>query len=278
MNNGSDTAAIRLDGKVAVVTAGANGIGEGAAMAIARFGGDVVIADNDTVNGERVAAAVRALGRRALFVPTDVNHTDQIASMIEAAVTHFGRLDILVNNAGGSRRVDFMTQSERSWRRHIDLNLVSMLAATQAAAQVMIAAGNGGTIINVASTEGLRAAPGYAVYAACKAGMVSFTRSMALELSGHGIRVHALAPDMIETPGLKPYFDNASDSMNAARDRYIPLARLGSIEEIGNVVVFLSSSMSSYLNGLTVPVDGGATASAGWTRSPADGAWNLYHG
>ncbi|MES2898963.1 MAG: SDR family oxidoreductase [Pseudomonadota bacterium] len=270
--------AIRLDGKVAIVTAGANGIGEGAAMAIARFGGDVVIADNDAVNGERVAQAVRLLGRQALFVPTDATHTDQIAAMIDAAVARFGRLDILVNNAGGSRHVDFLDQSERSWRRHIDLNLVSMLAATQGAAKAMIAAGHGGTIINVASTEGLRAAPGYAVYAACKAGMVSFTRSMALELSAHGIHVHALAPDMIETPGLKPYFDNASAAMNAARDRYIPLARLGSIEEIGNVIVFLASPMASYLNGLTVPVDGGATASAGWTRSPVDGRWNLYHG
>jgi NAD(P)-dependent dehydrogenase (short-subunit alcohol dehydrogenase family) len=270
--------AIRLDGKVAVITAGANGIGEGAAMAIARFGGDVVIADIDAANGERVAGAVRALGRQALFVPTDVTDTAQIDAMIAATIERFGRLDILVNNAGGSRRVDFMTQSERSWRRHIDLNLISMLAATQAAATAMIKAGNGGTIVNVASTEGLRAAPGYAVYAACKAGMVSFTRSMALELSNHGIRVHALAPDMIETPGLSPYFDEASPEMNAARDRYIPLARLGSIEEIGNVVVFLASSMSSYLNGLTVPVDGGATASSGWTRSPKDGSWNLYHG
>ena len=270
-------AAIRLDGKVAVVTGGANGIGEGAVMAIARFGGDVAIADIDTVNGERVASSVRALGRKALFIHTDVADTGQISAMISQAAAHFGRLDILVNNAGGSRQVDFMAQSERSWRRHIDFNLVSLLAATQAAAQAMIEFGNGGTIINIASTEGLRAAPGFAVYAACKAGMISFTRSMALELSAHEIHVHALAPDMIATPGLSPYFDNASDAMNAARDRYIPLARLGSIDEIGNVIVFLSSSMASYLNGLTVPVDGGATASAGWTRSPKDGAWNLYH-
>lgn len=271
-------ASISLGGKVAIVTGGANGIGEGAVMAIARFGGDVVIADNDAINGARVAAAVHALGRQALFLPTDVTCTEQVTAMIGKAAEHFGRLDILVNNAGGSRKVDFLQQSERSWRRHIDLNFVSMLAATQAAAQAMIEFGNGGAIINIASTEGLRAAPGFAVYAACKAGMISFTRSMALELSGHGIRTHALAPDMIDTPGLRPYFDNASEAMNAARDRYIPLARLGSIEEIGNVVVFLASSMASYLNGLTMPVDGGATASAGWTRSPADGAWNLYHG
>lgn len=271
-------ATFRLDGKVAIVTAGANGIGEGAALGIARFGGHVVIADNDAVNGERVAAAVRALGQQALFIATDVTHTEQVEAMVAQAVAHFGRLDILVNNAGGSRHVSFLDQSERSWRKHIDLNFVSMLAATQAGAQAMIKAGNGGTIINVASSEALRAAPGFAVYAACKAGMVSFTRSMALELADQGIRAHVLAPDMIETPGLKPYFDNASDAKNAARDRYIPLARLGTIDEIGNVVVFLASGMSSYLNGLTIPVDGGALASSGWIRSPADGSWNLYHG
>ncbi|WP_076590833.1 SDR family NAD(P)-dependent oxidoreductase [Herminiimonas arsenitoxidans] len=270
--------AIRLDGKVAFITGGANGIGEGAAMNIARYGGDIAIADNDAKNGERVAAAVRALGRKAIYIPTDVMHTEQIDSAVKQTATHFGRLDILVNNAGGSRRVSFLEQSERSWRKHIDLNFISMLTATQAAAGAMISAGNGGTIINIASSEALRAAPGYAVYAACKAGMVSFTKSMSLELANHDIHVHALAPDMIKTPGLSPYFDLASAEMNAARDRYIPLARLGSTDEIGNVIVFLASGMASYLNGLTIPVDGGALASSGWTRSPTTGEWNLYHG
>jgi len=268
---------IRLDHKVAFITGGANGIGEGAALSIARFGGHVAIADNDSGNGERVAAAVRALGQQALYIPTDVMHPEQIEVAIAQTVARFGRLDILVNNAGGSRRVPFLEQSARSWRKHIDLNLMSTLTATQAAAAAMIAAGNGGTIINIASSEALRAAPGYAVYAACKAGMVSFTKSMSLELASHGIHVHALAPDMIETPGLKPYFDLASAEMNAARDRYIPLARLGSVDEISNVVVFLASGMASYLNGLTIPVDGGALASSGWTRSPVTGEWNLYH-
>lgn len=269
---------IRLDHKVAFITGGANGIGEGAAMNIARHGGHVAIADNDEQNGARVVAAIRALGRDALYIPTDVMHTDQVIAAINLAAAHFGRFDILVNNAGGSRRVPFLEQKERSWRKHIDLNFISMLAATQSAAAAMIAAGNGGTIINVASSEALRAAPGYAVYAACKAAMVSFTKSMALELAAHGIHAHALAPDMIATPGLNPYFDLASAETNAARDRYIPLARLGSTDEIGNVIVFLASDMASYLNGLTIPVDGGALASSGWTRSPATGEWHLYHG
>jgi NAD(P)-dependent dehydrogenase (short-subunit alcohol dehydrogenase family) len=269
---------IALGDQVAFITAGANGIGEGIAMNAARFGAHVVIADIDTDNGERVAAAVRLLGREALFVRTDVTDSAQVAAAVERTTERFGRIDLLANNAGGSRRTAFLQQSERSWRRHIDLNFLSMLAVTQAATKVMIAGGRGGTIVNIASSEALRAAPGYAVYAACKAAMVSFSRTMALELADHGIRVHALAPDMIDTPGMRPYFAAASAAELAARDRYIPLGRLGTPDEFGAVVVFLASKMSSYLTGLTVPVDAGASASSGWTRSPTTGEWNLYHG
>ncbi|PWK91918.1 SDR family NAD(P)-dependent oxidoreductase [Fulvimonas soli] len=267
---------ILVTDQVAIVTGGANGIGEGIALTLARFGADVAIADVDTEKGRQVVAAIQALGRRALLVPTDCADTGQIRSMVEQAAGHFGRLDILVNNVGGSRQTDFLEQSERSWKRHIDLNLVSMLAATQASARAMIAGGRGGTIINIASSEGLRAAPGYAVYAACKAGMISFTRTMALELSEHAIRVFALAPDMLVTPGLQPYYDAATPGEAAARDRYIPLGRLGKVEEIGSVAVFLASRMASYLTGVTLPVDAGTLASSGWTRL-ASGGWALYH-
>lgn len=269
---------ISLDDKVAVVTGGANGIGEGAALSIARFGGNVVIADVDAENGERVASAVQALGQQALFVNTDVRHTDQIAAMVDQAARHFGRVDILVNNVGGTRHRHFLEQNEDNWRRLIDFNFVSMLASTQAAARVMAAGKRGGCIVNVASSESLRAAPGFAVYAACKAAMVSFTRSMALELAQDGIRTFALAPDMIETPGLKPFLDSASEAVIAARNRYIPLGRLGRLNEIGNVIAFVASDMASYLTGVTIPVDAGAIASSGWTRSPTDGVWGLYHG
>jgi len=267
----------RLDNQLALVTAGANGIGEGIALAVARQGADVAIADVDAVNGERVAEAVRALGRRALFVATDMSDSTQIRAAVQQVAETFGRIDILANNAGGGRPVAFMDQSERSWRRHIDLNLISMLTTTQAAAAVMISGKRGGTIVNVASSEALRAAPGYAVYAACKAGMVSFTRSMALELANHGIRVHALAPDMIDTPGLRPYYAQASEAEVEARNRYVPMGRLGTMDEAGDVVAFLASGMASYLNGVTIPVDGGATASHGWTREPGTRRWVLHH-
>lgn len=268
---------IRLDHKVAFITGGAGGLGAGIAENLANFGARVAIADVDAAAGERLVAAIREKGGDALFVPTDVNHSEQIVAAVERAAEHFGRLDILVNNAGGVRRTPFLEQTEKSWRKHIDFNLISTLTATQAAAKVMIAGGRGGTIVNIASSEGLRAAPGFAVYAACKAGMISFTRSMALELAEHGIRVHALAPDMILTPGLKPYFDAVGEAGTAARNRYIPMGRLGSTDELAGVVIFLVSSLASYVTGLTLPVDGGAIASSGWTRSPQTGAWDLYH-
>lgn len=268
---------IRLDGQVAFVTAGANGLGAGIARALCAYGCKVMIADIDQQRGEQLATQLQDEGHTARYIAVDVTQSAALRDAIEQCVGQYGRLDILVNNAGGVRQQAFTEQSEASWRKHLELNFMSMLTATQAAARAMIAGQRGGSIINIASSEGLRAAPGYAVYAACKAGMISFTRSMALELSGHGIRVHALAPDMIETTGLKRWFDAASEAANAARDRYIPMGRTGSPEELANVVVFLCSRMSSYTTGLTIPVDGGAIASSGWTRSPHNGEWNLYH-
>jgi NAD(P)-dependent dehydrogenase (short-subunit alcohol dehydrogenase family) len=153
---------------------------------------------------------------------------------------------------------------------------MSVLLTTQAVAPHIIQGGRGGAIINVASTEALRAAPGFAVYAACKAGVVSFTKTMALELAAHNIRSFALAPDMISTPGLAPLMNASAPEQQAARDRYIPNGRMGLPEEFGRVVAFLASDLASYLNGVTLPVDAGATAAAGWYRNP-DNQWCLYH-
>jgi NAD(P)-dependent dehydrogenase (short-subunit alcohol dehydrogenase family) len=278
-----DPSDILLTDQAAVVTGGGGGIGRAIALALAAVGADIVIADVIPERCEETAQRVRELGRRALPVPTDVMETDQIRALIEKATGEFGRLDILVNNAGGVSYRAFLDQSERSWRRHIDLNLVSMLAATSAAVPVMIKGGRGGSIINVTSIEAERAAPNYAVYSACKAGMNNFTRTMAVELSEHGIRVNAIAPDMTDTPGLRgnrtgpvdpSIWTQPTPERQQASNRRIPLGRPGVDVECGRAAVFLASQMSSYVTGVILPVDGGTWASSGWMRNAA-GEWTL---
>ena len=277
---------ILLTDQVAVITGGGGGIGRAIALAYASVGAHIVIADIVPERCEETAARAREMGRQALAVPTDVADTNQVRTLIESADSHFGRIDILVNNAGGVSRKPFIEQSERSWRRLIDLNLVSMLAATSAVAPIMIRGKRGGSIVNVSSIEASRAAPNYAVYAACKAGMLNFTRTMALELAEHGIRVNAIAPDYTVTPGVRGNLTGPVNpaswiqptaKQDEATARRIPLGRAGIDTECGNVAVFLSSAMSSYITGTVIPVDGGTWASSGWVRDQG-GKWSLTGG
>lgn len=272
-----------LAGQVAVITGGGGGIGRAMALGLASAGADIVIADIVPERCEETAQRVESLGRRALGLPVDVSATDQVSQLVERSREHFGRIDILVNNAGGVNPRPFLQQSERSWRRHIDLNLVSMLAATSAAVPVMIEGGRGGAIINVASIEASRAAPNYAVYGACKAGMLNFTRTMALELADENIRVNAIAPDYTVTPGVRgnvtgpvdpATWYEPSEAHEAATARRIPLGRTGVDHECGSLAVFLASRMSRYVTGAVIPIDGGSWASSGWLRD-SSGQWTL---
>ncbi|MDP3905999.1 SDR family NAD(P)-dependent oxidoreductase [Novosphingobium sp.] len=276
----------RLDGQVAFVTGAGGGIGRAIALGLAAAGADVALFEIIPERARETAARIAELGRQALVLPGDAMDAEALRSAIAATDARFGRLDVLVNNAGGVSGRPFLEQSERSWRRHIDINLVSMLAATHAAAPIMVREGRGGAILNVASIEAERAAPNFAVYGACKAGMVSFTKSMAVELSGHGIRVNCIAPDHTVTPGnqgnragpvdpaswRKPAPDEA-DAMN----RLIPLGREGNDTECGDVAVFLCSSLASYVTGAVLPVDGGTSAAGGWVRG-RNGKWTLNEG
>ncbi len=278
-----DPADILLTDQVGIVTGGGGGIGQGIALGLARFGADVVVIDVEPDRCATTQAAVEALGRRAVGIACDVMDTAALTSAIAQAQETFGRLDILVNNAGGVRGGPFLTQPETSVRRHVEINLFSMLFATQAAAGLMIEGGRGGTIVNVASIEALRAAPNFAVYAACKAGMSSFTKTMALELAEHGIRVNCIAPDHTITPGnrgnrqgpVEPATWADSDSDEWAR--VVPLGREGVVAECASTAVWLCSAMSNYVTGITVSVDGGTWASSGWLRKP-EGGWTYNPG
>lgn len=273
---------IDLSGKVAFVTGGGGGIGRASALALAAAGANVAVIDVIPERCDELCKMVRAFGRKALGIPGNVMDTAALTDSINAAATEFGRLDLLVNNAGGVTWRAFADLTEKNWRRHIDLNLVSNLAATSAAIPHMIAAG-GGAIINVTSIEASRAAPGYAVYAACKAGINNLTRTLAVELSEHGIRVNAIAPDFTVTPGTMGNFTGPVDEstwprMDGERGeilrRRIPAGRAGIDHECGSLVAFLASPLASYITGTIIPVDGGTWASGGWIRSDS-GKWVL---
>jgi NAD(P)-dependent dehydrogenase (short-subunit alcohol dehydrogenase family) len=273
---------ISLAGKVALVTGGGGGIGQAAALSLAAAGADVAIIEIVPERCDEMVVLFEAMGRKALAIVANVMDRDAVIAAVDQTAAHFGRLDILVNNAGGVTWRPFAQLQPKNWQRHIDMNLISNLAATSAAIPHMIAAG-GGSIIAVTSIEASRAAPGYAVYAACKAGINNLTRSLAVELSEHGIRANAIAPDSTRTPGMSGVFDGSADParwpapsperLETIRRR-IPLGRQGMAEECGDLIAFLASPLASYITGAIIPIDGGTWASGGWIRD-RDGKWVL---
>jgi NAD(P)-dependent dehydrogenase (short-subunit alcohol dehydrogenase family) len=277
-----DPSDILLTDQVAVVTGGGGGIGQGCSLGLAKFGAHVAVLDSEPSRCEATAAAIARLGRQSAGIVCDVTDSDQIRAALQQAHERFGRIDILVNNAGGVRGGRFLTQPERSIRRHVEINLISMFIASQEAARYMVEAGRGGSIVNVTSIEGSRGAPMFAVYAACKAGMINFTRTLALELAEHSIRVNCIAPDHTVSPGARGNRTGPVEPANwpdSSEDwaRLVPLGREGIVEECASAVIWLSSKMADYVTGVNIPVDGGTFASSGWLRDPA-GGWTLNPG
>lgn len=262
--------AASLDGRVAVVTGGGSGIGRGIATAFAEFGAKVAIWEKDAHTAESAAAEARGLACVA-----DVRDADQVDAALAVTVEKLGVPTVLVNNAGGVFWSSVLDTTPNGWDALIRSNLTHVLLCTQRVARAMVDATQGGSIINVTSIEGFRAAPGYAAYAAAKAGVVNFTKTAALELAPHGIRVNGLAPDLTATEGIaamsEPGFEERAGLM-------IPMGRVGHVDETAGAAVFLASELSSYVTGQTLHVDGGTAAASGWYHHPGDGHYILAAG
>jgi NAD(P)-dependent dehydrogenase (short-subunit alcohol dehydrogenase family) len=260
----------RLEGKVAIVTGGASGIGEASCLRFAAEGAAVVVADRDGSGAQRVAASIADAGGRAVPVTVDVTSEDDVAAMVAAAAP-LGPLDVLFANAGiaGSGRAGDLSRD--AWQRVIDVNLTGVWLCARAVLPAMVERG-AGSIINQASVGGLVGVGGIAAYAAAKAGVIGLTRQMAVDYGPDGIRVNAICPGTVPTPlvrrtyeaggGFASGVDEALDfdaMMEKARVRF-PLGRYGSVDDIASIAVYLASDESRWTTGTAIPVDGGMTA------------------
>ncbi|MDT5147086.1 MAG: 3-oxoacyl-[acyl-carrier protein] reductase [Mycobacterium sp.] len=261
-----DPSDILLTGRVAVVTGAGSGIGRGIAAGMAAFGAQVAIWERDPETCARAAESIGALG-----VVTDVRDSAQVDAALQRTA-ELGPVTILVNNAGGVFSSPLLDTSENGWDALYKANLRHVLLCTQRIARQLVSAGRPGSIISVTSIEGVRAAPGYAAYAAAKAGVINYTKTAALELAPHGIRVNAIAPDITLTEGLARLGGEAALS---TMGDVVPLGRPGHVDEIAGAAVFLASDMSAYLTGQTLHVDGGTHAAAGWYHDPRTGDYRL---
>jgi 3-oxoacyl-[acyl-carrier protein] reductase len=258
---------ILLTGKVAVVTGGGAGIGRGVAAGLTSFGARVAIWEKDMDSCQAAADEIGAVG-----IPTDVRDGDQVDAALARTVSELGSPQILVNNAGGVFWSSILDTSDNGMDALYRANLRHVLICTQRVARQMVASGGGGSIINVTSIEGVRAAPGYAAYAAAKAGVINFTKTAALELALEGIRVNALAPDITMTEGMMQV---APEGFEQGVGLTVPMGRAGHVDEMAAAAVFLASDMASYITGQTIHVDGGTQAAGGWWHHPDTGAYNL---
>jgi 3-oxoacyl-[acyl-carrier protein] reductase len=243
---------ILLTDRVAVVTGAAVGIGRAIALAMARFGAHVALCDRDAEALAATERDVAATGRTALSAVLDVRDRELVNGFVASVGARFGAVDVLVNNAGGGFMAPFLEVSEKGQDALMRENFTQVTHCIRAAVPLMTS--GRGSIINVTSIEAHRAGPGFAVYSAMKAALVSLTKSLALELGEQMIRVNCIAPDVIPTPGIGEV---------AVRT---PLPRAGDVDDVAGAAVYLASDLARFVTGATIHVDGGNWAAGGWRR------------
>lgn len=255
-----------LDGKVAVVTGGGDGIGGAISRLFAEHGAKVEIAEIDPERAERKQTEITDAGGTACAHVVDVRVDDEVAGFAETVVAEHGGVDVLVNNVGDYRPlVRFSRSTPDSWDAMYQVNLRHFFAVTRAFLDPMIESG-GGSIVNVHSVEGMRGYPGEPVYGAMKAAVAHFTTCLAVEQGRHGIRVNGIGPDLTQSPQV----DYAPVSeYDAMWESWAPVGRLGWPEDQARAALFLASDLSSFVTGHNIPTDGGTKAGGGWFWSPS---------
>lgn len=247
-----------LQGKTALVTGAARGLGRAISLALAHAGADVALGLRDVNTGEDLAQEIQKLGRKAWLLQMDMSKLNQISIAIDEAAAHFGKLDILVNNAGIAPDNLAENVTEKDFDATLAINLKGTFFASQAAGRIMIRQ-KYGRIINMSSQAGFAALPTESIYCMTKAGIAHLTKCLAVEWGKHNITVNAVAPTFIHTPGTEDYLsipENRADTV----ERIAALHRIGEPMEVAGAIVFLASDAASLITGHTLLIDGGWTA------------------
>ncbi len=244
----------RLEDKVAIITGGATGMGRAASVLFAREGAKVTVADRNVPDGRRTVRMVGDLGGEGLFIETDVSKANQVSNMVEQTVRHFGTLDVLVNNAGVAIRTPPLAEvSELLWDLTLDTNLRGVFLCTKYAVPHMI--GRGAAIVNVSSGAGISPTPHAVPYGVSKAGVIQITLTTSAQYAPQGVRCNVIVPGSVDTPqsrgstGSAEQFDRISSR--------IAIGRIGTPQDIANLMLFLASDESSYISGAAINIDGG---------------------
>ena len=255
----------RMDGRVAVITGSASGIGFGIAQALAAEGGRIVVADLNAGAAEQAAAQIRSSGGDAIAVRADVVVRSEVEHVVAAAVRAFGRIDVWFNNAGYNKPMHLLDVTEDNWRSIMDVNGLGTLIGIQEAAKQFVAQGGGGKIINTSSMAGRQGYPSFAPYCASKAAVISLTQAAARGLAEHGITCNAFAPGVVDTPLWKKLDQDLleigdSSAPGEAMSSFaegILRGRPATVTDIAGTAVFLASRDSDYMTGQVVMIDGG---------------------
>ena len=243
---------MELEGKIALVTGAAQGIGKAISLLLAQRGADIIVSDINLEKAEETAKEIEACGRTVMVTRANVAVFGEVEKMVHEIIDRFSRIDILVNNAGIAREKLLLRMTEEDWDLVLDINLKGTFNCTKAAIRYM-SKRRSGKIVNIASVVGEMGNAGQANYSASKAGVIGFTKTIAREFAGRGINVNAIAPGYIVTPMTEALPEKAKEELK----RMIPMERLGQPEDVAQAALFLVSEASGYITGQVIHVNGG---------------------